>query len=72
MTAESRSRIQDDRVHLGLDLSAANLMGEDAFVGAGMWQEISILDTFSSNGEGVPDVESHVTALTVSWRYPGG
>lgn len=68
MTADSRSRIQDDSVHLGIDLSAANLMGEDAFVGAGMWQEVSNLDIFLSNGEGVTDVEGHVATLTVSWR----
>ena len=65
MTADSRSRIQDDRVHLGIDLSAANLMGEDAFVGAGMWQKISPWILSHQNGEGVTGVESHVTALTV-------
>ena len=68
----SRSRMEDNRVHFGLDVPAASFMGGDMIVGASMWQGSSISDVSSPVGNGGIDVESHAAALTASWQSPDG
>ena len=68
----SRSRMEDDRVHFGFDIPAADFMGGDVVMGASIWQGLSSSDVLFPIRKGVIDVESHAAALAALWRSSSG